>query len=69
MFNFHENQARQEIDRLLETAGWIIQNHDTLALGAGRGADGDFIVRGCEPTARLIGRPEHNAGGVVQLMR
>jgi type I restriction enzyme R subunit len=37
MFNTPESIARQEIDRLLESAGWIIQNQDTLALGAGRG--------------------------------
>jgi type I restriction enzyme, R subunit len=37
MFNIPENLARQEIDRLLESAGWIIQNQDTLALGVGRG--------------------------------
>ena len=32
-----EQAARQEIDRLLQDAGWVIQDMDQLNLGAGLG--------------------------------
>jgi len=32
-----EEKARQEIDRLLEAAGWIVQDYDQLNLGATSG--------------------------------
>jgi type I restriction enzyme R subunit len=32
-----EQRARQNIDRLLEAAGWILQDRDEINLGAGRG--------------------------------
>jgi len=32
-----EQFARQEIDKLLTEAGWIVQNRDEINLGAGRG--------------------------------
>ena len=37
MLNTPENKARREIDRLLEAAGWIIQNPDEVYLSAGQG--------------------------------
>lgn len=37
MVNTPESKARQEIDRLLEAAGWVIQNHANLYLFAARG--------------------------------
>lgn len=37
MINTPENQARQEIDKLLIAAGWIIQDYKELHLPAGKG--------------------------------
>ncbi|MEZ4667822.1 MAG: DEAD/DEAH box helicase family protein, partial [Anaerolineae bacterium] len=37
MPNTPENQARQEIDQLLNAAGWIIQDQENMQLGAGLG--------------------------------
>ena len=37
MFNTSENQARQEIDRLLKSAGRMIQNYDMLDRTVERG--------------------------------
>ncbi len=37
MFNTPESLARQEIDRLLESAGWIVRNLDIFMIGEARG--------------------------------
>lgn len=37
MFNTPENKAREAIDHLLKSAGWIIQNRNEIHLGAGQG--------------------------------
>lgn len=42
MFNTPESKARQEIDTLLQAAGWVVQNQDELYLYAGRIEIGDF---------------------------
>ena len=38
MLSTPESKARQEIDALLEAAGWVIQNQDEMYLLAGRAA-------------------------------
>ena len=32
-----EEQARQDIDKMLEASGWVIQDYSNLELGAGFG--------------------------------
>lgn len=49
-----EQQAREQIDRALEAAGWVIQNHDEINLYAARGV----AVREY-PMARGHGRADY----------
>ena len=62
-----EQEARVEIDRLLELAGWIVQNSDSINLYAGRGvAVREFQLESGHGTADYLLFVHQQAVGVVE---
>ena len=62
-----EEQARVNIDRLLEQAGWVIQNADSLNLYAGRGvAVRELPLKSGHGTADYLLYVDQKAAGVVE---
>jgi len=60
-----ENEARKEIDRLLDSAGWIVQNRAELNLHASRGvAVREFLVEGGAADYMLF--VDQKAVGVIE---
>jgi len=65
-----EQQARQEIERLLETCGWNVQDLAAVNLGAGRGvAIREFPLRRGYGSADYLLYVEGKAAGVVEAKR
>ena len=62
-----EKQARVNIDSLLEQAGWVLQDADSLNLYAGRGvAVREFALKSGHGTADYLLYVNQKAAGVVE---